>query len=104
MIDRRTFVAAASAIPVLPFAAKAQRNLRVIGWLHHGGGFGSSLNSFRVRLAELGWIEDRKITITVRAAQNDPERLPHLAAQLVSDDVDVIVTLTRAASSHPDPP
>jgi len=42
-------------------------------------------------LAELGWIEGRNLVVERRYAENQPERLPELAAELVRLNVDVIV-------------
>jgi putative ABC transport system substrate-binding protein len=50
------------------------------------------LDSFRASLRELGYIEGRSIAIEVLSADGNAERLPELAAQLVSRKVDIIVT------------
>ena len=53
-------------------------------------------------LRDLGYVEGRTFTLEVRTAENDLNRLPHLAAELVSANVDVIVAVSppavRAAS------
>jgi putative tryptophan/tyrosine transport system substrate-binding protein len=46
----------------------------------------------RQGLAELGFIEDRNVTIIYRYADGQYERLPELAAELVAQQVDLIVT------------
>lgn len=43
-------------------------------------------------LQELGYVDGRNVTIVVRWADGDPRRLAEIAAQLVNDKVDVIVT------------
>jgi putative ABC transport system substrate-binding protein len=57
--------------------------------------------AFRQGLRELGYMEGKNIVIEQRFAEGKPERLPALAAELVSLKVDVIVsggsTPTRAA-------
>src|SRR5215475_5456500 len=46
---------------------------------------------FRQELSKLGWIEGKNITIEYRFAEQRPERLPELAAELVRLKVDLIV-------------
>jgi putative tryptophan/tyrosine transport system substrate-binding protein len=48
-------------------------------------------------LRELGWIDGRNIAFEQRYADNDSERLPELARELVRLDVDVIVTFGTLA-------
>ena len=50
-----------------------------------------SSNAFRQELSKLGWIEGKNITIEYRFAEQKPERLPELAADLVRLKVDLIV-------------
>ena len=42
-------------------------------------------------MSKLGWIEGKNITIEYRFAEQKPERLPELAAELVRLKVDLIV-------------
>ena len=49
------------------------------------------LDAFRQELSKLGWIEGKNITIEYRFAEQKPERLPELAADLVRLKVDLIV-------------
>ena len=49
------------------------------------------LEAFRQELSKLGWIEGKNITIEYRFAEQKPERLPELAADLVRLKVDLIV-------------
>ena len=48
-------------------------------------------DTFRARLKELGYIEDRDIVIEFRLAAGAPEKVPALAADLVRQPVDVLV-------------
>jgi putative tryptophan/tyrosine transport system substrate-binding protein len=48
-------------------------------------------DAFRQELSKLGWIEGKNITIEYRFAENNNERLPELAADLVGLTVDLIV-------------
>src|ERR1051326_8514138 len=51
----------------------------------------SDLDAFRQELTKLGWTEGKNITIEYRFAEQKPERLPELAADLVRLKVDLIV-------------
>ena len=96
---RRDLLAFAGAAAASPIAARAQqKTMPVIGVL---GGFAPSasaqialeLAAFRKGLAETGYVEGRNVTIDyTRAAEGHSDRLPALAADLVSRKVDVIVT------------
>jgi putative tryptophan/tyrosine transport system substrate-binding protein len=83
------------AILVAPLAADAQLVGKVyrIGLLIPGSasGFASRIEAFRHRLRDLGYVEDRNITIEYRFADGQPDRLPALAAELVRLPVDAIV-------------
>jgi putative ABC transport system substrate-binding protein len=62
---------------------------------------GPSIEAFRQRLRELGYIEKQNLVIEWRFANGEPARLPTLAAEIVGLKVDIIVTAgnpaTRAA-------
>ena len=47
--------------------------------------------AFRQGLRELGYVEGKNITLVFPSGEVKPEQLPHLAAELVSLKVDVIV-------------
>jgi putative ABC transport system substrate-binding protein len=55
--------------------------------------------AFRQRLRELGYVEDKNIVIEERSADGHPERLDHLARDLVASKVDVMVSAAVAATS-----
>ena len=65
-----------------------------IGFLSPTTASGSAglLEVFRQELRKLGWVEGKNITIEHRFAEQKPERLPELAADLVRLRVDLIVT------------
>jgi len=65
---------------------------------NYGPGRHKALNLVRGRLAELGWVDGRNITIEPRWAENQPQRLPALAEEMVTLDVDVIVAQTTQAT------
>ena len=64
-----------------------------IGFLDPSTASGSAVlvEAFRQELSKLGWIEGKNITIEYRFAEQKPERLPELAADLVRLKVDLIV-------------
>ena len=75
--------------------AEAQQTGKVarIGFLDASTASGSAVlvEAFRQELSKLGWVEGKNITIEYRFADQKPERLPELAADLVRLKVDVIV-------------
>ncbi|HUC72294.1 MAG TPA: ABC transporter substrate-binding protein [Stellaceae bacterium] len=99
MRRRKLLALLAGVAAVRPLAAAAQQKaMPVIGIL---GGFSPSasaqieleLAAFRKGLGETGYVEGRNVTIEyTRAAEGHLDRLPALAADLVSRKVDVIVT------------
>jgi putative ABC transport system substrate-binding protein len=96
---RRQFLLAAAAL-TLPFAAWAQQSSRLarIGVLAGGGtSWHTGFEPFRQRLRELGYVEDRTMTLVVRDAEGRAERYREMAAELVQLRVDVIVVQGNAA-------
>jgi putative ABC transport system substrate-binding protein len=47
---------------------------------------------FILKLRELGWVEGQNVVITERHSEGNLQRLPDLAAELVSSGVDILVT------------
>ena len=76
-------------------SADAQQTGKIfrIGFLDPSTASGSAVlvDAFRQELSKLGWIEGKNITIEYRFAEQKPERLPELAAELVRLKVDLIV-------------
>jgi putative ABC transport system substrate-binding protein len=52
----------------------------------------ANLTAFRARMRELGWVEGRNFMLEARFADGRAARLPTLAAELVRQGVDVILT------------
>jgi putative ABC transport system substrate-binding protein len=50
------------------------------------------IDGLRMGLRDLGWIEGRNLTLELRFGDGQLEKLPRLAAELVANQVDVIVT------------
>ena len=75
--------------------AEAQQPGKIyrIGFLDNSTASGSAvrLEAFWLELRKLGWIEGKNIAIEYRFAEQKPERLPELAADLVRLKVDLIV-------------
>src|SRR5262249_16051666 len=57
------------------------------------------MEAFRRGLSKSGYVEGQNITIEVRYGEGKVERLPQLAAELVSINVQVIATLGHQATS-----
>ena len=76
-------------------AAHAQQPGKIfrIGILDPSTASGSAilLDAFRRELNKLGWIEGKNISIEYRFAEQKPERMPEIAADLVRLKVDLIV-------------
>ena len=93
---RRLVGAALVALLCGSCSAEAQQPKKVsrIGFLDPSTAFGMAglLEAFRQELSKLGWIEGKTITIEYRFAEQESERLPELAAELVRLKVGVIVT------------
>jgi putative ABC transport system substrate-binding protein len=84
------------ALTVCGARAKAQQPGKIfrIGFLDptSASGMEASVDAFRQELSKLGWIEGKNIAFEYRFAENKPERIPELAAELVRQKVDLIVT------------
>jgi putative tryptophan/tyrosine transport system substrate-binding protein len=83
-------------------AAEAQQAGKIfrIGFLDGSTASGNAvrLEAFRQELSKLDWIEGKNITIQYRFAEQKPERLPELAAELVRLKVDLVVVVGNAAA------
>jgi putative tryptophan/tyrosine transport system substrate-binding protein len=78
-----------------PLAARAQQPMPVIGFLHptSSDAFPDRLRGFRRGLKDAGYVEGENVTVLYRFAENQFDRLPAMASELVKSHVTVIVAV-----------
>jgi putative tryptophan/tyrosine transport system substrate-binding protein len=93
-IGRRELLAAlGGAVAAWPFAARAQQSaIPTVGFLNTGtrDALAGRLGGFRQGLKDIGYVEGENVTIEYRYADNQLDRLPGLATDLVRRQVTVI--------------
>jgi putative ABC transport system substrate-binding protein len=96
MKTKITVLALCALLFALCASAEAQQAGKVprIGFLDNSTASSIAVFSeaFRQELSKLGWVEGKNITVEYRFAEQELERLPELAADLVRLKVDLIVT------------
>src|SRR4051794_26383399 len=101
MISRRklliTFGAGTLAAPLACVAQTARAPRRIGVLLVLLSPDGNEAKAFRQGLVDAGYAEGRDVTIEWRAAKGDYARLPQLAAELVKQNVELIVADTASA-------
>lgn len=97
-----TVLALGVSLLAIPTSVEAQRAAGIsrVGWLEvcGPGPKRPNFDIFRARLAELGYVEGKNLTIEQRFADCRYDRMPGLAADLAQVPVDVLFTMGTRAS------
>jgi ABC-type uncharacterized transport system substrate-binding protein len=91
--NRRAFIAGVGSAAAWPVVARAQQQtMPVIGFLHSGspGPTSDVLMAFRRGLGEAGYVEGVNVSIEYRWAEDQFDRLPALAGELVRRNISLI--------------
>ncbi len=99
---RKIFLLLLATVLLTTVSAAAQQPGKIfrIGFLDASTAAGMAVlvDAFRQELTKLGWIEGKNITIEYRFAEQKPDRLPELAAELVRLKVDLIAVTGASAA------
>lgn len=102
MLNRRTVILVGGGLLVTPFAGRAQKPAKEwrIGFLSGGPRppDGAPPAALRRALEELGYVDGKNLAFAGRWAEANGERLPGLAAELVSLDIDLLATIGAPAA------
>jgi putative ABC transport system substrate-binding protein len=99
-MKRREFIALIGGAVVWPIALSAQQPGRIYRLAFFNAGsrlVAVNRSVFFDALRDLGWVEGKNIVVEDRYAEDQLDRLPEMAAELVRLNVDVIVTVGTLA-------
>jgi putative tryptophan/tyrosine transport system substrate-binding protein len=98
---RRSILALVGLALAAPFVALAQQQkIYRIGYLAADPNVKTASQTFRAfvdGLQKLGWVEGKNIELRIKTSSGRTERYPELAAELVRENVDVIVATGSAS-------
>jgi len=100
-VKRRDFITLLGGAAAWPLAARAQQPaVPVIGFLSSSSSplTTKRIASFSQRLSEIGYVAGRDVIIEPRLAEGQYDRLPALAADLVTRQVNLIAALAPPAA------
>ena len=92
-MERRQFLALAGGVATWPFAVSAQQVPRLIGFLNPQSpeAVAEPMRGLRQGLKDTGFVEGENLTIEYRWADNQTDKLPDLAIDLVRRGVGLII-------------
>ena len=101
MLQRRALIGLFGGAALWPLAARAAEPMPVVGFLSNRAAAESEnvVAAFRQGLADAGYAEGRNLAIAYRLAEDRLDRLPSLAADLVSRRVAVIAATGGIAAA-----
>jgi putative tryptophan/tyrosine transport system substrate-binding protein len=99
-MKRRDFVSLLGGAAAWPLSARAQRTTPVVGFLSSLSApvTGKRIVSFGQGLSEMGYVVGRDVMVEQRLADGQYDRLPALAAELVTRRVNLIAALAPPAT------
>src|SRR5436305_11895404 len=96
-MNRRDFIALCAGLSALPWRARAQAPMRVVGIWWSPVQARELLPRYQKRLAELGWVEGRNIRYEVRIWDGDIGNMRRQADELMGTGPDLIVAVSNPA-------